>query len=375
MKKLLLPAAVLVFFVSGLLFAQQTIEKQTPAAGQAEAIAPAALPVKLSAKDPNIRYLGRWDTTDPAAPRASWPYSSVTVKFQGTAINGRLKGGGYYQVVVDGKPAQVLFLKDGNKDGNEVYELAKGLSKGEHVVEVVRRNEGASAPPLVILGFQLEQGSKLVPLPPRSERRILVIGDSISCGYGNEALLEEHNPMDKQNAYLTYGAIAARKLNAEAQIIAWSGRKLFPDHTIVEVYDRALPGQENPKADLAGWAPGVVLIDLGTNDFRDRKNEPDQQGWINAYKGFIQRIRKTAPDSFVFVASGSMGVAPDWDAWARTVVADLQQAGDKKIAYLRFAQQDGKNDGLGGDYHPNLKTHAKMAEKLVQEIGNAVGWK
>src|SRR5208282_50529 len=157
----------------------------------------------------------------------------------------------------------------------------------------------------------LEQGSKLVPLPPRSERRILVIGDSISCGYGNEASLDEHNPLDKQNAYLTYGAIAARKLGAEIQIIAWSGRKLFPNNTIVEVYDRVLAAQEKPKADLTGWVPGVVLIDLGTNDFRDPKNEPDQQGWIDAYKGFIQRIRKTAPDSFVFVASGPMGVAPD----------------------------------------------------------------
>ena len=106
MRRLLLPAAVLVFFVSGLLFAQQTIEKPVRAADQAGAVAPAALPVKLSAKDPNIRYLGRWDTTDPAAPRASWPYSSVMVKFQGTAINGRLKGGSYYQVVVDGQPAQ-----------------------------------------------------------------------------------------------------------------------------------------------------------------------------------------------------------------------------------------------------------------------------
>ncbi len=56
-------------------------------------------------------------------------------------------------------------------------------------------------------------------------------------------------------------------------------------------------------------------------------------------------------------------------------MADLQQAGDKKIAYLPFAKQDAKNDGLGGDYHPNLKTHAKMAERLVQEIETAVGWK
>ena len=35
-----------------------------------------------------------------------------------------------------------------------------------------------------------------------------------------------------------------------------------------------------------------------------------------------------------------MGPAPDWDTWPRTVVADLQQAGDKKIAYLPFPRQE-----------------------------------
>ena len=73
MRRLLLPAAMLVFLVSGLLFAQQTLEKQVRAASQAGAVAPAGLPVEIGAKDPNIRYLGRWDTTDPAAPGRRGP--------------------------------------------------------------------------------------------------------------------------------------------------------------------------------------------------------------------------------------------------------------------------------------------------------------
>ena len=49
-----------------------------------------------------------------------------------------------------------------------------------------------------------------------------------------------------------------------------------PDGSYSQQHGRNLPRpwrQENPKADLTGGA-GVVLIDLGTNDFRDRKNEP-----------------------------------------------------------------------------------------------------
>jgi len=214
-----------------------------------------------------------------------------------------------------------------------------------------------------------------MPLPLRSDRRLLIIGDSISCGYGNEAAGNEHNPHDKQNGYMTYGAIAARKLGAEVEIIAWSGRTLFPQNTMVELYDRTLAQSPTPKADLKSWVPQVVLIDLGTNDFRNRNQPPDQAGWINAYKSFIATIRQTAPDSYVFVASGPMGTPANWDQWAKTVVADLTAAGDKKISYLPFPNQDVNADGKGGDWHPSIKTHIKMADRLAGEIEKAVGWK
>ncbi|MGA2066763.1 MAG: SGNH/GDSL hydrolase family protein [Thermoguttaceae bacterium] len=342
--------------------------------GQAEkqvALPPLALPNEVAARDKNIRYIGRWDMANPAAPRASWTYSLVTAKFSGTALGAKLKGGGYYQITVDGQPTAVL----APKPGRDTYEVARGLSQGEHTVEIIRRNEGPWIAPLTFLGFQLEKDSKLLPLPPRSQRRILIIGDSISCGYGNEATRDEGNPPDKQNGYMTYGAIAARKLGAEVQIVAWSGRKLYPDNTMVEVYDRTLAMDANPKADLSGWVPGVVVIDLGTNDFGNNKNPPQEKGWIDAYKAFIGTIRQTAPAAYVFVASGPMGTAANWDKWAKTVVADLREAGDKRIAYLPFATQDINGDGIGGHWHPNLKTHAKMAERLKSEIEKAVGWR
>ena len=332
---------------------------------------PLELPGEVGARDKNIRYVGRWDMTNPAAPRASWTYSLVTARFTGTALAAKLKGGGYYQVTIDGQPTAVL----APKQGRDSYEVARGLGDGEHTVEIIRRNEGPWIAPLVFLGFQLEKEGKLLPLPPRSQRRMLVIGDSISCGYGNEATRDEGNPPDKQNGYLTYGAIAARKLGAEVQIVAWSGRKLFPDNTMVEVWDRTLAMDATPKADLAGWVPGVIVINLGTNDFGNNKNPPQEQGWIAAYKAFIRTIRQTAPAAYVFVASGPMGTAANWDKWAKTVVADLRQAGDKNIAYLPFPTQDINGDGIGGHWHPNLTTHAKMAERLVREIEKAVGWK
>jgi lysophospholipase L1-like esterase len=314
--------------------------------------------------------------TDPKAPRASWTCSTVTARFKGTALNAKLLFTGnfpdsFYQVTVDGRPTSVIEVKK----GQDLYPVAQGLADAEHTVEIVRRNEAAWAAPMVFGGFQLEKGGKLLPLPPRSDKRLLVIGDSITCGYGNEAQKEEGNPLGKENGYMSYGAIAARLLGADLQIVAWSGRKLSPNNTIVEVYDRVLAQDEKPKADLKAWVPGVVVIDLGTNDFGDKKTPPEEKAWSAAYKDFVKTIRATAPKAHVVIASGPMGTAPEWDKWARQVVADLNSAGDANVTYLPFDTQDVGGDGVGGHWHPNLKTDAKMADRLAKEIEKVAGWK
>ncbi|MGB8355955.1 MAG: SGNH/GDSL hydrolase family protein [Chthoniobacteraceae bacterium] len=340
------------------------------------AVEPAPLPQEIPPQNPNIRYIGRWDMSDPAAPKATWTDSTVTVDFKGTSLNAKLKYTGnypasYYQITVDGQPTVSI----SPKPGEELFAVAAGLPDKEHTIEIIRRDEAAWAAPFVFEGFQLEKEGKLMPLPPRSEKRLLIIGDSISCGYGNEAAGNEHNPHDKQNGYMTYGAIAGRKLGAEVEIIAWSGRTLFPSNTMVELYDRTLAQSPTPKADLKSWVPQVVLIDLGTNDFRNPKQPPNQAGWIGAYKSFISTIRQTAPNAYIFVASGPMGTPANWDQWARIVVSDLNAMGDKNLSYLPFPNQDINADGKGGDWHPSVKTHIKMADRLVGEIEKATGWK
>ena len=65
-RRLLLPAAVLVFFERAPLCpADHRVAGR--AAGQARP-SPGQMPVEVGADHPNIRYLGRWDTTDTAAP-------------------------------------------------------------------------------------------------------------------------------------------------------------------------------------------------------------------------------------------------------------------------------------------------------------------
>src|SRR5580704_17691857 len=68
------------------------------------------LPMAVAPDDPHLAYVGRWDTRDSAGPRCEWSGTSVSLRFHGVATSVTLNDGGsnYFQVVVDGKPAEVL---------------------------------------------------------------------------------------------------------------------------------------------------------------------------------------------------------------------------------------------------------------------------
>lgn len=66
-------------------------------------------------------------------------------------------------------------------------------------------------------------GRFLTP-PEGPARRIEVIGDSITCGYGVDGA-DQYCPFSAatENHYRTYAAIAARDLGADLATLAWSG--------------------------------------------------------------------------------------------------------------------------------------------------------
>jgi len=342
-----------------------------------QASPPAPLPVEVSPKDPHIRLVGRFDWRDAAGPRAQWAGSSIVVKFQGTALNASLKTGGndQVQVVVDGAPTTVLML---GKDAT-LYAVAAGLPDKEHTVELFKRTE-----PLVggiqLLGFQLEKGKKLLPVAKR-ERRIEFVGDSITCGYGNEASKEtEHFTPSTENNYQAYGAMTARDLNADYVAVAWSGKWLFGDNAIPLLYDLALPTDSSSKWDFPSWVPQAVVVNLGTNDFGPKN--PTEKEWQDAYTSFIKRLRANYPQCHVFCAVGSMmsdsyppgrKALSTIRAYTNGMVEAMKKAGDKKVHYVEFDGQDMKN-GLGADWHPSVKTHRLMADRLTAAVKKELGW-
>lgn len=326
---------------------------------------------------PGVRFLGRVDRSDPDAPRFAWSGTGLAARFSGTELAVRLGGGQQYTVVVDGVVGPTL-ISSGGADT-----IATGLSAGEHQVEIHRRTE-ASLGESVFRGFELGSGRLLAP-PPAAERRIEIIGDSISCGYGNEgADMNCGFSADTENHYLSYGALAARELDAELSTIAWSGKGVVCNYgdgegscvdPLPTYYERTLPKDAASRWDFSSWQPDAVVINLGTNDF-STEEDPTQEDFEAGYVALLETVRDANPDAIILCTVGPMLSGEDLDtarSYIEGAVEARVEAGDSRVKTFELAPTVA-SDGYGCDWHPSLRTHEIMADTLTAALRDELDW-
>lgn len=357
--------------------------------------------VDVAPNDPAVRIVGR--ATAGAEARAfAYPGVSILLRFEGDAIDLKLRDYGsppsenatnYYDVIIDGgEPTLLQTCPE-----QEVYALARGLGDGEHTLEVFKRVESGpggqpNAGKAELLGFRVREGKRVSAVAPK-QRRIEFIGDSITCGYGNE--ISTATPDDykyttrNSNARLAYGAVTARALDAEYMAVAASGRGVlrnfsdFAGKKVPEFYPLILPeDSESPTWDFAAWTPDVVVVNLGTNDFSPGIEDMEQhrQDFREAYGEFLGSLRGYYPEAQLIAAVGPMlsdSYPPGYAAWTNIqadvegVVGARQAAGDTRVHYFKFAPQKAP---YGEDWHPTVATHQAMADVLVPFIRELQGW-
>jgi lysophospholipase L1-like esterase len=321
------------------------------------------------------RLIGRFELSNPAAPVFAWSGSAIAVSFAGSAIGVTLSDGGQnvFEVVLDGAHSRLS-----TQAGTKKYLLGSGLSNGPHDLLLYRRSE-AFLGETTFNGFDLAPNAYL-PSAPASTRRLEVIGDSISAGYGNEGTFPCEFSASTENHYLSYAAIAARRLQAELHTQAWSGIGVLRNHdgtrtgTMPELYARTLPERAASRWDFSKFVPDAVLINLSTNDFGS--GDPGS-AFQEAYTQLVRELRGHYPAARFYLAVGPMLEAAEHTLvlrYLRGVVSERAAAGDKNLSVLEFGIQDSAADGLGCDYHPSLKTHRKMADKMTAALTADLGW-
>jgi hypothetical protein len=280
----------------------------------------------------------------------------------------------YFESVVDGQAKKVQYA-----GGDLTLALATGLAAGEHEVRLSRITE-AFFQPVQFLGFSFGSGALLAP-PPAPSRRIEVVGDSITAGYGNEGTSSSCSfSADTENHYLTYEAISARDLGADLVTIAWSGIGMYRNSggdtaspRMPERYLLTMPDFPNTAWNFANYVPHGVVINLGTNDFST--GDPGQP-FVDAYVGFVTDMRGRYPNALIYLATSPMLGDPDHTTQRTRLQAVIDRRGtqgDSRLKLLEFATQNSA-DGLGCDWHPNLVTHQKMATAMTAALRADLGW-
>lgn len=324
------------------------------------------------------RFVGRWvPEASRDGMRCAWSGCYVVARFKGTGVSARIKDEGFnlFEVVIDGEVKKVL--RTDKARGEALYPLADGLPDAAHEVSIHRRAE-AKVGEVVFFGFEPKNGSMISP-PAAPDRRIETIGDSITTGYGNEGPGAACGYVNsQQNEYVTYGAIAARNLNADHTTIAWSGKTL---HEMKEYFDKSLPQRtDGPRWDFSRYQPHVVVINLGTNDFANV--DPGEARFVRHYHELVRAVRAAYPKAFIVCALGSMlsNVYPEHRnnltqarKYMKAAVQALKESGENNLDFLEFPEQN-HADGLGCGFHPSLKTHKLMGDRLTAFIKEHIGW-
>jgi lysophospholipase L1-like esterase len=323
------------------------------------------------------RFIGRFDMSKPTAPVFEWSGAAISLRFTGTEIGVTLTDGAsnVFEVIIDGKQTVVPSISGTNK-----YMLATGLTNGPHDLLLYRRTE-AFWGDTTFGGFDIDPSAYL-PGDPVPTRRLEVIGDSISAGYGDEGTYPCTFGPATENQYLSYEALAARSVGAELYTEAWSGigmvRNASGDTTNPRMptrYPLILPNDATSATwNFSSYTPDAVVINLGTNDFST--GDPGM-AFQTTYVTFVTMLRGHYPNARLFLAVGPMLSGDSYNeakAYLNGVITDRATAGDKNLALLEFGTQDTVNDGIGCDYHPSLTTHQKMSVKLVAALHTDLGW-
>ena len=332
--------------------------------------------------NPDIQYVGRICFDNPERPRFTFPGTQINACFTGTSLKLWVKPkSGYFMAQIDqAAPFKVAVM--GERDS--VVTLATALPQGSHQLRLMYVVEGYELKP-DFRGLILDEGARLLPPPALPQRTIEFIGNSITCGYGNESVMApDPFEYETENHYLTYAQLTCRALDAYAHVVARSGIGVYrsyggpkegtPDNVMTTEYEYTNLYDHSERWDFNRFQPQLVCINLGTNDLST--NNYDTTLLKAAYQRFLKQVRSHNPKAKIVFLCGSMLNGKELDI-ARNILNEVTEEahkkGDKEVYRFDFTPQRG-DLGFGASWHPSLKQHEKMAAELTTYLRKLMKW-
>lgn len=327
-----------------------------------------------AANNSNIQYVGRIDFTNPKLPRFWQPGVYIHLNFIGkyceVILNDEMlwgKNHNYLEIVLDGTAVRLQ-----TKGKTDTISVGKNLANGLHTLTICKNTE-ANIGYLELVGIRCE---KLVKPSVKPIHKIEFIGNSITCGASSD---QSEMPcgkglwQDQHNAYMAYGPVVSRALNAQYYLSSVSGIGLMHsccgmNVIMPQVFDKVSMRNDSITWNFNNYVPDLVTVCLGQND-----GIQDSTIFSNNYIAFIKRLRGYYPKAKIICLTSPMADQKLKYFMVKSlagIVNKMHESGDINIYQFAFLKRY-----IGGcDSHPSMAEHTLIANELMPFIKKITGW-
>jgi lysophospholipase L1-like esterase len=332
----------------------------------------------VSPSDSRIQVTGRVDNSDPAYVRIAYPGVTLRFRFTGNFAVVQLtsdQDDTYVATIVEGGKPQLHRL---TKGPNEIEISAADLGPGPHTVQVVKRTEPWQGT-LTFTGLRFGTNVSLVDPQPLPQRKLLFIGDSVTCGAGIDNWPVCPTETNRHsNGYDAYGMVLGRRLDAQSELVCYGGRGVVRDYlghrnvlNAPQFFAYSIPS-EDPAVQAKwvddGWIPDAIVISLGTNDWNLQKTDPlTKEEFVSKYLGLVHDVRVHYPHAWIVLTQGSIVSDPVLSQWVQETV---KRVNDSRVVWFASRHFSGSTC----DAHPDKMQHLQIADDLEAELRKLLSW-
>ncbi|MGO4822645.1 MULTISPECIES: GDSL-type esterase/lipase family protein [unclassified Flavobacterium] len=305
--------------------------------------------------------------------------SSVSFDFEGNSCEISLQSvdtydhHNYVSLELDGEYLGRVRIEKG---AVQIFPVTVTDKSKKHRLTIYKATEAAN-------GAVLFAGTtaKVIKSKVSNKNKIEFIGDSITCGFGNdpsEIPCGTGEWYDQHNAYWAYGPVLSRNLNVDYVLSSVSGFGMYrnwndehkEEAIIPDVYENLYLNKDNSKPYNFTFQPDLVSICLGTNDLSDGDGKKErlpfnEEKYVSNYISFIKTVYKHAPLSRIVLLNSPMVSGERNKILVRCLNKVIQafekDTKHKKIALFEF--QPMKPNGCGS--HPDIADDKIMADQLT----------
>ena len=331
----------------------------------------AAAPLPLTAADPLVARMGRSDIGADGAVRFGYPGVSFYLNFEGTRLSVEAEASGknsYLDVIVDGVARKLRLAA-----GRQTVVLVDGAPGGTHAVEIVNRSEtwhGTAA----LLRFDTD--GKWQQPPELPKRKMLVLGDSVTCGEAVDRVPGAKKEPSWWDARASYGMLMARELRAQVQLVCHGGRGLVrswnnrtDEFNLPDYYRMAIPDPKQPvRWDQRRYSPDVIVSAIGTNDFNP--GIPEREQYVDTYVRFVRTLLTDHPQAQIALTEGGLLTGEKKQALVEYIAETVKRVGDKRVHAIASKAYPGDAD----DGHPNRQQTVDIANDLLPQVRAIMKW-